>query len=50
MDIPSSDLIFVCFVSKSILDKNIQLFDYEAIATDITDSTGKLKKQRLVCQ
>jgi len=33
---------------QSILDKNIQLFDYEAIATDITDSTGKLKKQRLV--
>ncbi|KAL7545977.1 hypothetical protein ACHAWF_009327 [Thalassiosira exigua] len=34
---------------KSILDKNIQLFDYEAIAEDVKDhSTGKLKKKRLV--
>ena len=34
---------------QSILDNNIQLFDYEAIATDVTDAnTGKTKKQRLV--
>mmetsp|Transcript_20113 Transcript_20113/g.36905 ORF Transcript_20113/g.36905 Transcript_20113/m.36905 type:complete len:741 (-) Transcript_20113:1128-3350(-) len=34
---------------KAILDKNIQLFDYEAIAEDIQDpTTGELKKKRLV--
>lgn len=32
---------------QAILDKNIQLFDYEAIAEDVKDpSTGKIKKQR----
>ena len=34
---------------QSILDKNIQLFDYEAIAKDVKDpSTGEMKKQRTV--
>lgn len=34
---------------KAILDKNIQLFDYEAIAEDIKDpATGKVTKKRLV--
>lgn len=34
---------------KAILDKNIQLFDYEAIAEDVKDpTTGKTKKKRLV--
>ncbi|KAL7543132.1 hypothetical protein ACHAXR_012453 [Thalassiosira sp. AJA248-18] len=34
---------------KAILDKNIQLFDYEAIAEDVKDpETGKMKKKRLV--
>ena len=35
--------------SQAILDKNIQLFDYEAIAEDVKDpTTGKTKKKRLV--
>mmetsp|Transcript_32325 Transcript_32325/g.68355 ORF Transcript_32325/g.68355 Transcript_32325/m.68355 type:complete len:1058 (+) Transcript_32325:153-3326(+) len=34
---------------KTIIEKNIQLFDYEAIAEDVKDpTTGKLKKRRLV--
>lgn len=37
---------------QSVLDKNIQLFDYEAIAADVPDgsnsSDGKTKKRRLV--
>ena len=32
---------------QAILDKNIQLFDYEAIAEDVVDeSSGKVKKRR----
>ncbi len=34
---------------QAILDKNIQLFDYEAITKDVEDpSTGNLSKKRLV--
>lgn len=34
---------------QAILNKNIQLFDYEAIAEDVTDpTTGEMKKKRLV--
>ena len=34
---------------QTILDKNIKLFDYEAIAEDVKDpATGKMKKKRLV--
>jgi alpha-aminoadipic semialdehyde synthase len=34
---------------KAILDKKIQLFDYEAITKDVEDpTTGKVKKQRIV--
>eukprot|EP00804_Cyclotella_cryptica_P020809 CCRYP_019250-RD/>CCRYP_019250-RD protein AED:0.09 eAED:0.09 QI:158/0.81/0.91/1/0.90/0.91/12/496/1041 len=34
---------------QAILDKNIQLIDYEAIAEDVKDpSNGKMKKRRLV--
>lgn len=34
---------------KAILDKNIQLFDYEAITKDVEDpTTGEVKKQRIV--
>lgn len=35
---------------QAILDKNIQLFDYEAIAEDVTDpESGKVEKRREFC-
>lgn len=36
-------------VIQAVLDKNIRLFDYEAITKDVEDATtGKVKKQRIV--
>jgi alpha-aminoadipic semialdehyde synthase len=44
-----SHRILTYSIFQAILDKNIQLFDYEAITKDVEDpSTGKLSKKRLV--
>ena len=44
-----SHRILAYSIFQAILDKNIQLFDYEAITKDVEDpSTGKLSKKRLV--